>query len=90
MSSWRVELVAKARSDIGEIDKPMRQHILDRLVWFGEHFGERYPIALHGEWKGFYKFRVGDWRIVYNYDTSAHVITVHQVDRRDKVYKKRK
>jgi len=38
----------------------------------------------------FYKLRVGDWRVIYKINWEERIIIVCCVDRRDKIYKKRK
>ncbi len=90
MSGWKIRYTDNTFTFLEAIDRPIRHQIINRLEWFVGHFDELYPDALHEEWKGFYKFRIGDWRVVYNYETSKRLITVHHIDRRDKVYKKRK
>lgn len=44
-------------------------------------------MPLHGEWKGFFKLRVGSWRVIYNVDYFKKIITIHYIDSRDKIYK---
>ena len=42
---------------------------------------------LHGELKGYYKFRLGDYRIVYSFNKEESTITVVKVEHRQGVYK---
>jgi len=90
MGSWDVEYTGKVLSELAKLDKPLRRQIIDRIEWFAEHFDELTPAPLHGEWKGFFKFRIGDWRVVYHFESPKQLIKVHQIDRRDKIYKRRK
>lgn len=89
MSSWRLSYTSRASDDLETLDRPVRRQIIDRLAWFTEHFEDITPAPLHADWKGFFKFRIGDWRIVYDFESSKRLITVHQIDRRDKIYKRR-
>lgn len=89
MSSWRVEFVAEAEADLRLIQKTWRRKILERVKWLGESFDVITPIPLHGEWRGFFKLRVGDWRVVYLIEYDRRVILIRYIDRRDRIYKKK-
>lgn len=73
--------------DLSKIDSSSRQRIVDRLKWFVNHFESVSPMPLGGEWHNYFKFRVGDFRIIYKIDWGNKVIFVHAVGRRDKIYK---
>ena len=40
--------------------------------------------------KGFFKLRIGDWRMVYDFEREKNLITIHAIDNRNRVYKKLK
>ena len=42
---------------------------------------------LHGELSGYYKYRVGDYRIVYRFDSKKSVVVVVKIEHRQGVYK---
>ena len=42
---------------------------------------------LHGELKKFYKFRVGDYRIVYTFNTKRKLVEVVKIEHRQGVYR---
>lgn len=42
---------------------------------------------LHGDLKGYYKFRVGDYRIVYHFDSKNSVVEVVKIEHRQGVYR---
>ena len=44
-------------------------------------------IRLHGELYGLYKFRIGDYRIIYRFDSKQSVVTVVKIEHRQGVYK---
>ena len=90
MASWRVELILKAQDTLAKLDRPMRQRVIDRLEWLAANFNTIQPAPLHVDWQRYFKLRVGDWRVIYNFESSARLITVHQIDRRDKIYKRQK
>lgn len=44
-------------------------------------------IKLHGELEGYYKFRVGDYRIVYSFNSRKSAVYVVKIEHRQGVYK---
>lgn len=44
-------------------------------------------IKLHGEFEDFYKFRVGDYRIVYMFNPNDSIVSVVKIEHRQGVYK---
>ena len=70
------------------LDRSVRREVIDRLERLVENFGGIIPLPLHGQWKGFFKLRVGDWRVVYKFDSSKKIVRVEIIDRRSRIYKK--
>ncbi|HTK03653.1 MAG TPA: type II toxin-antitoxin system RelE/ParE family toxin [Alphaproteobacteria bacterium] len=44
-------------------------------------------VKLHGELAAYYKYRVGDYRIVYKFDVHEKLIQVVKIEHRQGVYK---
>jgi mRNA interferase RelE/StbE len=44
-------------------------------------------IKLHGELKNYYKFRVGDYRIVYSFNTKESLVQIVKIEHRQGVYR---
>ena len=44
-------------------------------------------IKLHGELKNYYKFRVGDYRIIYSFNVKESLIQIVKIEHRQGVYK---
>lgn len=86
---WRFVVTREAEEDVAGLDTDARRRIFEKLKWFQEHFDEVTPFPLNAEWHGFFKLRIGDYRIIYTVDDSTYVVTIHLVDRRDRVYKRR-
>lgn len=88
MASWRVEFSKQAENDFGRLDKPIRKRVVEALEWLAKNFDDIVPIPLGGPWRGFFKFRVGDWRVIYAIKPTTHALVVYYIDRRDRVYKR--
>ncbi len=42
---------------------------------------------LHGELKGYFKYRIGDYRIVYSFDPEESILYISKIEHRQGVYK---
>ncbi len=87
---WSAEFSPNAARDLSVFAKSARLQILERVAWLGKNFNSVSPLPLHGEWNGFYKFRINDYRIIYKINYETQIIRIEYIDHRSKVYKKRK
>lgn len=87
---WHAEFRGKAEYDLAKLERPLQRRIIERLEWLEENFEEITPLPLGGEWKGFFKLRAGDWRIIYTIEPRERIIVVHYIDNRDKIYKRKR
>ena len=88
MKGWSIEFLPEAEKDLVKLDRESRRRIIDKLDWLLENFENIFPEVLTGEFKEFYKLRIGDWRVIYKINWSNNTIIVCYIDKRDKVYKK--
>ncbi|KKQ32543.1 MAG: hypothetical protein US48_C0022G0003 [Candidatus Levybacteria bacterium GW2011_GWA2_37_36] len=44
-------------------------------------------VRLHGDLKNYYKFRVGDYRIIYKFDKTLSIVEILKVEHRQGVYR---
>lgn len=85
---FRIEFDGRARQDFARLDGSIRRRIMDKLDWYEAHPEGLFPAPLHGEWRDFDKLRVGDWRLMYKFDSVRGVLTIHYVEHRGRAYKK--
>lgn len=90
MNQWRFDITNNGNADLEKLDSQIKKRVVEKLRWFVENFNSITPIALDEPLKGFFKLRVGDWRIIYDFEREKNLITIHAIDNRDKVYKKLK
>ena len=90
MREWRFEVTEETESDLGKLDSSIRTRVLEKIKWFRENFDQITPLPLGGKWRGFFKLRVGDYRVIYEAERPERVVTIHCIDRRDKIYQKRR
>lgn len=86
MSEWKLYFTPTAERDMRKLSRDIRLRVLEKIAWLQIHIGETPPLPLAGQWKGFFKLRVGDWRIAYRVNHPAQRIAVHCIDKRDKIY----
>ena len=88
MKPYQIILTREAQLDLRQIAASTRTRLLDKLEWIGENAELIQHQALQGdEWKGCYKYRVGDYRIIYRMEQSAAKLFVLKVGHRRAVYK---
>ena len=88
---WRVELADSAAKQLRKLDPAIAKRILtflrDRVSALDDprSIGE----ALRGkEFGDFWKYRVGDWRIIADLDDGVLLITVIRIGNRRDVYRR--
>jgi mRNA interferase RelE/StbE len=87
---WRIEVSATAEKKLAKLDKPvakrLRAFLLERLAILDDprSIGQ----ALKGSELGeFWKYRVGDWRIICQIKDDKILITVVRLGNRREVYR---
>ena len=68
--SYSVEYESEALADLEKLDPEIRKRIVNKIEWFAQNFEQITPQSLTGDWTGFYKLRVGNYRIIYQIDLS--------------------
>ena len=85
--AYAIEFTHQAEEDLAHLDKTMAQQIANRIDWLSQNMTSISPTPLKGRFRGKYKLRVGDWRIVYSFEHASHVITIYAIRHRSEVYK---
>jgi mRNA interferase RelE/StbE len=85
--NFRVEFTPQAEEDILLLDKSVAQLIVNKIDRLSQSIENIVPTPLKGKFKGKYKLRAGDWRIIYSFENSAQLITIYAVRHRREVYK---
>lgn len=89
--AWQIEFADSAAKQLRKLDSQVAKRILtflrDRVAQLDDprSIGE----ALHGkEFGDFWKYRVGDWRIIADLDDGVMVITVIRIGNRREIYRR--
>lgn len=87
MKTLSVLLTTEAQADILRLDVPLRRRILDKLAWIGENAALIRHQAMQGDdWQGCFRYRFGDYRIIYQPDWPAETLIVLKIGHRRDVY----
>jgi mRNA interferase RelE/StbE len=81
----KIEWNEKAINDLEKLDKPVAQRILKKIDWLSINFEIITPEPLSGQFRGTYKLRIGDWRVVYTIEDQTLVIQL--IGHRRDIYK---
>lgn len=88
--AWSVELAQSAERELDKLDPPRRKRILkfldERVATLNDprSLGE----ALHGSRLGeFWKYRVGDYRLICKIEDARLVVLVLRVGHRKEIYR---
>jgi len=87
--SWSVELSRSALKALDQLERKTSLRILDRLEELGQcdnplrHKDVR---ALEGKLKPYYRFRVGEYRVIFELDPEYKRIGILAIAPRSKIY----
>jgi len=84
--SYSVEYESEALADLEKLDPEIRKRIVNKIEWLAQNFEQITPQSLTGDWTGFYKLRVGNYRIIYQVDLSEKIIMIDVVGQRRQIY----
>ncbi len=86
---FQPRLLDAAAKDLANLDKPVAKRIVKRLHWLAENLEKIKPEPLSSDLASLFKFRVGDYRILYQIFPKEEVILVHCIGHRREIYRKK-
>ena len=84
--SYVVEYQPEALNDLEKLAQSVRKRIVKKIIWLSENFEQINPQSLSADLSGFFKLRVGDYRVIYEFDSEEEVISIDRVRHRREVY----
>ena len=84
--AYSVSFEPESIDDLDSISQVMRVRILKKIEWLSVNFEKVSARPLTGQWSGFYKLRVGDYRVIYEFDIENQLIFVARVGHRREIY----
>ena len=86
--AWNLDYDPGARQELQKLDPTVRERILRFLEERLAPLDNPRPLGkrLQGEWRGYWRFRVGDYRVITRIEDRRLVIVVVRVAHRSEVY----
>ncbi|MDB9476221.1 type II toxin-antitoxin system RelE family toxin [Dolichospermum circinale] len=84
--SYSVSFESESITDLDNLDQVVRLRILNKIEWLSLNFEQITPLSLTGQWLGFYKLRVGDYRVIYELDIEEQLIIIIRIGHRREIY----
>jgi mRNA interferase RelE/StbE len=87
--AWKVDISPTALKQLGKLDKPVADRILNFLRERVEKLEDPRQLGarLQGTLSGFWKYRVGDYRLICSLENDRLVVLVLRIGHRREVYR---
>ena len=66
--SYAIEFTTEALANQEKLTEAVQKRIYTKMYWLAENFAQITPIPLSANLAGFFKLRVGDYRVIYSFD----------------------
>jgi len=85
--AYTVQYDAQAVAELKKLPPKSGKRIVNKINWLAENFDQVNLCPLSGNLSGFYKLRVGDYRVIYSLDQNSETIVIEKVGHRREIYK---
>jgi mRNA interferase RelE/StbE len=84
--SYSTNFTTESITDLSKIDSNNKLRIVRKIKWLQENFEQITPIPLTGNLIGYFKLRIGDYRVIYSIDYSSKILIIHRIGHRREIY----
>jgi len=85
--NYRVTWEQDAADALDKLDATIVRRILNRINWLAKNIENIKPQTLTGTLKGYFKLRVGNYRIIYTLNREDREIVIEYLGHRRDIYK---
>lgn len=86
-SLYELFITERAQDNLEKLDKKVAVRIVKKMKWVAASVHEVQHYALEGEeWKGYFRWKIGDYRAIYTFDHEGKLVVLAIVGHRSKVY----
>ncbi|MCY4578730.1 MAG: type II toxin-antitoxin system RelE/ParE family toxin [Chloroflexi bacterium] len=87
--AWTIEYTRRAQTQLGRLDRRTARRIIDYMEQrIAESDNPRNTgRAMRGPLRGFWRYRVGDYRLICDIQDNVLTVLVLRVGRRDQIYR---
>lgn len=84
--SYSVEYEPEAIADLNILTQAVQERVINKINWLADNFDQLTPQPLTAELTGFFKMRVGDYRVIYEFNREKRIIFIDRIGHRRDVY----
>jgi mRNA interferase RelE/StbE len=84
--SYTIEYKPSSLEDLKQLNRQIQSRIIKKIIWLAENFEDIEPLTLSVNLAGAYNLRVGDYRIIYEFNEVDETITVLKIGHRSEIY----
>ncbi len=84
--NYLVKYELEAIDDLKKLTSSIQKRIVNKIKWLSENCEQIKHESLKGNLSVFYKLRVGDYRIIYEFDLEDQVIFIDKIGHRREIY----
>lgn len=84
--SYALYFTERSVSDLKSLDRPVARRIVQKLEWLADNVAVVAHMPLTGDWQGYYRLRVGDYRVIYRLDHPLRMLVVELIGHRSDIY----
>ena len=86
--AYRLEYGDKASEQLDHLDRKIARQIVRKLEWLTARVAEHQHETMTGNWSGFFRLRVSDYRVIYSLNHPTKTIEIEAVGHRSDVYRR--
>ena len=86
MAKYTVLITKSAKKELAKVPEPMRSGLATQIAALADDPRPYTTKTLHGDLKGLFWVRQGDWRAYYSIEDAIVTVTVLSVGHRSKIY----
>ena len=83
---YSVNYEPEAVNDLDQLTQKTRVRILKKIEWLKNNFDQISPLPLTGNLSSFYKLRIGDYRVIYEFDKENHILYITRIGHSREIY----
>ena len=84
--NYSVEYEPEALTALDKLTGAVRQRIVNKIEWLAANFDQITPVPLTANLAGYFKLRVGDYRVIYGFNVELKTIAIYQIGHRREIY----
>lgn len=84
--SYSVEYEPEAIADLNILTQAVQERVINKINWLADNFDQLTPQPLTADLTGFFKMRVGDYRVIYEFNREKRIIFIDRIGHRRDVY----